>query len=163
VREIGFYYIDESINVFLYNFLSQLVYRNGRKVLLYSTSGEKLKSLDRMLWEICGEAGFLCHSVYDAKNVEARYEKILLSGELVNSNGADYLLLSSFVDRRDFLDSFDKGFYLCANSSQESLERARESQRRYHNLGYSVVLQRREGGSQWRRIDYPGPDGLEEK
>ncbi|MDR1495048.1 MAG: DNA polymerase III subunit chi [Rickettsiales bacterium] len=154
MKEIGFYYIDEDVNVFLHSFLSQLVYRNGKKVLLYSSSIEKLKNLDKILWKMCGQADFLCHSIYDEKNGQAKHEKILLSSKFINSNGADYLIMSNFVDRGDFMDSFEKGFYLCASLSRESVERAKKSQQKYNELGYSTVVRMRDEKACWKRVEY---------
>ncbi|MDR2777843.1 MAG: DNA polymerase III subunit chi [Rickettsiales bacterium] len=153
MREIGFYSVEGNMNSFLHSFFSQLVYKNGKKVLLYSSSTEKLKDLDRILWENCGGADFLCHSIYSAKNSQGRYEKLLLSSESVNFNEADYLVMSTFIDKGEFLESFDKGFYLYAASNEESIERARSSRKRYDEFGYSTIIYVKGDDGRWKTVD----------
>jgi DNA polymerase IIIc chi subunit len=142
--------VGENMNIFLHNFLDQLVYRNGKKVLLYSNSGEKLKNLDKSLWDGCDGADFLCHSIYEANNNYNKYEKILLSSEFVNFNEADYLIMSDFVDRGEFLDSFDKGFYLYSNLNGASTDKATKNWEKYREFGYNIVVYARDIDFCWK-------------
>lgn len=146
MTEVIFYCIDSDINRFLFNFLNQLVFKNGKKVFLYSNSAEKLKNLDKMLWDLCEESEFLPHSVYNSKNVSQKYERLLLSNELVNFNSANYLLISSFLDNFDFVNGFEKLFYVYSRMNKNSFGQAKISFDNYKNLNYGVTLNVKNGG-----------------
>ena len=106
---INFYCIDESISDFTYNLLYQLVVKNNKKVFLYSNSMEKLEKLNTFLWQTGKSSDFLPHSLITDKNLT---DKLLLSNQLNNKYKQEYLLLSTFIEDRDFLSSFDKIFYI---------------------------------------------------
>lgn len=152
MTEVIFYCIDSDINRFLFNFLSQLVFKNGKKVFLYSNSAEKLKNLDKMLWDLCGESEFLPHSVYNSKNVSQKYERLLLSNELLNFNSANYLLISSFLDNFDFINGFEKLFYVYSRMNKNSLDQAKISFDNYKNSNYGVTLNVKNGGK-WESFE----------
>ena len=146
MTEIIFYCIDSDVNRFLFNFLNQLIFKNGKKVFLYSNSAEKLKNLDKMLWDLCEESEFLPHSVYNSKNESQKYERLLLSDELLNFNSANYLLISTFLDNFGFINGFEKLFYVYSRMSKNSVDQARISFDNYKNLNYKVSLNIRNGG-----------------
>lgn len=152
MTEVIFYCIDSDINRFLFNFLNQLVFKNSKKVFLYSNSAEKLKNLDKILWDLCEESEFLPHSVYNSKNESQKYERLLLSNELLNFNSANYLLISNFLNNFDFINGFEKLFYVYSRTNKNSLEQAKISFDNYKNLNYNVTLNVRNGGK-WENFD----------
>lgn len=152
MTEVIFYCIDSDINRFLFNFLNQLVFKNSKKVFLYSNSVEKLKNLDKILWDLCEESEFLPHSVYNSKNESQKYERLLLSNELLNFNSANYLLISNFLNNFDFINGFEKLFYVYSRTNKNSLEQAKISFDNYKNLNYNVTLNVRNGGK-WENFD----------
>ena len=104
------------------------------------TDDTKLKKLDKILWDFCENTDFLPHSIYDPKNESKKYERLLLSNELLNFNSADYLLISSFLDNLDFINNFEKVFYVYTNLNKGSLENAKTSFDSYKNLNYKLTL-----------------------
>ncbi|MDR2077546.1 MAG: DNA polymerase III subunit chi [Rickettsiales bacterium] len=150
MTEINFYCVDGDVNLFIYNFLNQLIHKNGKKVLLYSNSLEKLKKLDEILWEI-GKNGtdFLPHSVYSDKNNQYKYEKLLLCNKPINFNQANYLLLSNFVDDCNFINYFEKIFYIYTSSSEKNLEQARKSLEGYQDLDYKTTVNVKGKNGSW--------------
>jgi DNA polymerase IIIc chi subunit len=147
---VNFYRVAGDVNLFLYNFLDQLVYKNGKKILLYSDSLEKLKKLDDKLWEIGKNgANFLAHSLYSDKNSQCKYEKVLLCDKFVNFNQANYLLISNFVNNCSFLNHFEKVFYIYTNSSVKNLEQAKKSLEGYQDLDYEITINTRDESGKW--------------
>lgn len=140
MTEIVFYCIDSDINKFLFSFFNQLVFKNNKKVFLYSNSADKLKKLDQILWDLCRDTDFLPHSIYNSKNESQKYERLLLSDKFLNFNSADYLLISSFLDNLDFINNFEKVFYVYTNLNKGSLENAKTSFDSYKNLNYKLTL-----------------------
>lgn len=140
MTEIIFYCIDFDINRFLFDFFKQLIFKNNKSIFLYSNSAEKLKKLDKILWDLCDDTDFLPHSIYDPKNEYQKYERLLLSNKLLNFNSAKYLLISDFLDNFDFINIFEKVFYVYTDINSSSLERAKTSFNNYKNLNYKVAL-----------------------
>ena len=152
MTEIIFYCIDSDINKFLFNFFKQLIFMNNKKILLYSNSADKLKKLDKILWDFCENTDFLPHSIYDPKNESKKYERLLLSNELLNFNSADYLLISNFLDNFDFIDVFEKVFYVFTNANKNSVNQAKSAFDEYDKMEYKMTLNTKIDGK-WVCLD----------
>jgi DNA polymerase IIIc chi subunit len=114
---------------------------------------EKLKKLDEILWEIGREGtDFLAHGLYSDKNSQCKYEKLLLCNKLINFNQADYLFLSNFVDDCNFLNHFEKIFYIYTNCSEKNLLQARKSLEEYQDLDYKTTINVRDRDSKWTKV-----------
>ncbi|MBO4956928.1 MAG: DNA polymerase III subunit chi [Rickettsiales bacterium] len=136
--EVNFYSISEDVSAFIYSLLYQMNSKSNQSILLYSTSMEKLKKFDEYLWISGGNADFLPHSIFD-KDFKNN-DKLLLSNELINSNNADCLLLSSFVDDADFLKSFKKIYYIFTKLSDPSVRQARSSLKLFKDLNCNIII-----------------------
>ena len=140
------------IKSFLYNLLYQIYDKSDKKVLLYSTSMEKLKKLDEYLWTAGKDSDFLPHSVFEKENKNDG--RLLLSNSIINSNQADCLLLSSFVDNEDFLKSFKKVYYVFTKLNAESWKQAKSSFVLFEKIGCKIVVNEKgAGGNGWSVID----------
>jgi DNA polymerase IIIc chi subunit len=140
MSQMNFYCVDSDSATFLYNFLGQLLSRFKKKILLYSTSAEKLKKLDDFLWKAGGRTGFLPHSIYPGSMEHQTHEKLLLTSRRQNFNRADYLIISSFVDDKNFLKNFHQIFYICGKVGSETFQQAKINAQKYAALGYSITV-----------------------
>ena len=120
MTSINFYCINESISDFIYDLLYQLVMKNNKKVLLYSSSYEKLEKLNTFLWQAGKSSDFLPHSLITDKDIT---DKLILSDRLENIHNQEYLLLSTFVDDIEFLKSFEKIFYIFKKNNIEEAKK----------------------------------------
>ena len=135
---VNFYCVNDDINNFIYMFLNKLIERDESNIMLYSNSIDKIKKFDESLWMLGNDCDFLPHLIYNEKcdnNV-----KLLLTNELLNVNKSDFLILSSFVDNIEFLNSFKKIFYIYTKLSNLSYEQAKKSFEFYKQLKYDVNI-----------------------
>lgn len=150
--EVNFYSISEDVSSFIYNLLYQIYDKSDKKVLLYSTSMEKLKKLDEYLWISGKDSDFLPHSIFEKGNKNDG--RLLLSNEVENSNQADCLLLSSFVDNVDFLKSFKKVYYVFTKLNAESWRQAKNSFVLFEKIGCKIVVNEKGvGGKGWSVVE----------
>lgn len=150
--EVNFYSISEDVSSFIYNLLYQIYDKSDKKVLLYSTSMEKLKKLDEYLWISGKDSDFLPHSIFEKGNKNDG--RLLLSNEVENSNQADCLLLSSFVDNVDFLKSFKKVYYVFTKLNAESWRQAKNSFVLFEKIGCKIVVNEKgAGGKGWSVVE----------
>ena len=130
MKEINFYCIEEDINGFLYNFLSKLVEKNKR-VFIYSENMEKMEKLDNMLWTL-KKVDFLPHLLYNDSGSEKT--PIIISNQKDNKNQSNFILISSFLDDVDFLDSFEKTFYIFSPINQSIIENVKNNWNKYKKI-----------------------------
>lgn len=119
MTSVNFYCINESIPNFIYDLLYQLVVKNNKKVLLYSGSLDKLEKLNNFLWEAGKDYEFLPHSLITDDIVD---DKLILSNKLENKYNQDCLFLSNFVDDKNFLETFEKIFYIFKQENKEEVK-----------------------------------------
>lgn len=153
MTEIVFYSIDIDINSFLFNFFNQLIFKNEKNILLYSDSLDKLKKMDIVLWELGKDIDFLPHSIFNEKNEFQKYERLLLTNKFINFNEADYLILSKFLDNSEFINCFEKVFYVFTNLNSKSIEQARMNFEKYKKLDYKVILNAKDNNGKWTEFN----------
>lgn len=149
---VNFYCINNDIMSFIIDFISKFVNKNNEKLLLYSTSMEKIKKFDESLWVDCKDYDFLPHSIFDKNKKINEHEKLLLSTELINDNKCNNLLLSSFVDDVNFLKFFNKVFYIFTKLNNKSVEQARNSLNFFKTLDCNITINEKTKNS-WTVID----------
>lgn len=149
MTEIIFYSIDSDINLFLFNFFNQLIFKNKKNILLYSNSLDKLKKMDAVLWELGKDTDFLPHSIFNEKNEFQKYERLLLTDKFVNFNKADYLILSKFLDNFEFINCFEKVFYVFTSLNPKSIEQAKINFEKYKKSDYRVILNAKDINGKW--------------
>lgn len=149
--EVNFYSISEDISNFIYNLLYQIYDKSDKKVLLYSTSVEKLKKLNESLWTSGKDSDFLPHSIF--KKGSKNDGRLLLTNEIENSNQADCLLLSSFVNNVEFLKSFKKIYYVFTKLNMESLKQAKNSFELFEKNGCNIVINEKGANGSWNIIN----------
>jgi len=149
MKEINFYCIEEDANIFLYTFLSKLV-EKGKKVIIYSENQEKITKLDDTLWNI-KKTGFLPHLLYDEFGAEET--PVLISNLKENRYNSDFLLVSTFVNDIDFLDSFQKIFYIFSPVNPHSVDEVEKIWNSYKELGFNIKLFKKSQVGKWTEHD----------
>ena len=149
--EVNFYSISEDISSFIYNLLYQIYDKSDKKVLLYSTSMDKLKKLDEFLWISGKDSDFLPHSIFEKGSKNNC--RLLLTNEIENSNQADCLLLSSFVDNVEFLKSFKKIYYVFSKLNAESWKQAKSSFGLFEKIGCKIIVNEKSVGGRWGVVE----------
>ena len=76
----------------------------------------------------------------------------MLSNELLNFNSADYLLISNFLDNFDFIDVFEKVFYVFTNANKNSVNQAKSAFDEYDKMEYKMTLNTKIDGK-WVGLD----------
>lgn len=147
MTSINFYCIEEDINQFLYTFLTNVVVENKKKVIIYSEHQDKIDKLDDTLWTI-KKTGFLPHLKIDEKGFEET--PLLISNKLENPINADFLLISNFLDNKEFLNNFDKIFYIFSPMSQQLIDYAKNSWEKYKNIGFELNFIKKDSSNKWK-------------
>ncbi len=142
---INFYCVEEDINQFLYSFLTKL-FESQKKVIIYSENQEKINKLDDMLWMI-KKTAFLPH----LKTADKGWEKtpILISNEKENKINANFLLISNFLDNEEFLQKFEKVFYIFSPINQNLVEEAEKNWQTYLSKKYNLSYFRKDINGKW--------------
>lgn len=146
MKEINFYCIEEEVNNFLYNFLSKLVDKEKR-VFIYSENSEKMEKLDNTLWTM-KKIDFLPHLLYSDEGVEDT--PIMISNKKENKNNSNFILISSYFDDIDFLNSFEKIFYIFSPVSQTIIEYTKNSWDKYKNQNFNLNLLKKDSSGKWQ-------------
>lgn len=144
MKEINFYCIEEDINPFLYTFLSKII-ANNKKAIIYSDNEEKMKKLDDTLWTM-KKTDFLPHLLYTDKGAEDT--PILLSNTKENEYNANYLLISSYLNDTEFLNKFEKIFYIFTPSNKISLKEKEKAYNEYKK-DYSIKTLKKDNNGKW--------------
>lgn len=145
MKEINFYCIEEDINTFLYIFLSKLIEKD-KKVIVYSESSEKIEKLDSILWTM-KKTGFLPHLLYDEKGAENT--PVLISNKKENKFNSNFLLISTFVDDINFLNSFEKTFYIFSPMNQNLMNETEKKWNEYRENGFNTKMFRKNSLGKW--------------
>lgn len=145
MKDINFYCIEEDANSFLYSFLSKLIEKNKR-VIVYSESLEKMEKLDNMLWSH-KKTEFIPHLLGHEKNAERT--PIIISNTKDNRNNANFLLISGYLDDPEFLNKFEKTFYIFSPINQRLIDEAGKNWESYRNLGFNLKLLRKNSSGKW--------------
>lgn len=145
MKEINFYCIEEDGNSFLYTFLSKLI-EKGKKVVVYSENQEKIAKLDDTLWTI-KKTGFLPHLLYNESG--AKDTPVLISNTKENKYSSNFLLISTFVNDTNFLDSFEKTFYIFSPINQHSIDEAEKNWKYYKEQGFNLKIFRKNASGKW--------------
>lgn len=148
--EIIFYCINSDINLFLFQFIYQLVNKNSKKILLLSNSETAIEKLDDLFWENCKDTMFLSHSVYNKNNKNDECS-LLLTTEEVNANNANFLVISKFLNN-DFIKNFEKVFFVFTNSNQNSLNKAKEAYNEYKKYDYNIKIISKAIDGNWKEF-----------
>ena len=147
MTNINFYCIEEDINQFLHTFLTNVVVENKKKVIIYSEHQEKIDKLDDTLWTM-KKTSFLPHLKIDDKGFEET--PLLISNRLENPIHADFLLISNFLDNKEFLNNFDKIFYIFSPMSQQLIDYAKNSWEKYKNMGFELNFIKKDSNNKWQ-------------
>lgn len=151
--DVKFYCINDNINSFIYDFLNKIINKNNQKILLYSSSLDKLKKFDEYLWISGNNSDFLPHCILDNTNNTTNDEKLLLTNETLNSKNIDSLVLSSFIDNTNFLNSFKNIYYIFTKSNDTSVEQARKSLNFFKQLNYNIIINNKDNTTkQWKIV-----------
>lgn len=145
MKEINFYCIEEDINIFIYQFLAKLIEKD-KKVIVYSENPEKAQKLDDMLWNI-KKTGFLPHLLANEKGAEKT--PILISNTKENKNHADFLLISTFLDEKEFLSGFEKIFYIFSPINSKVISDTEKNWDDYNKMGFNLKLLRKNKEGKW--------------
>ena len=136
MKEINFYSIEDDVNVFLYNFLSEIVNQNKR-VMIFSESPEKMAKLDETLWTM-KKTGFLPHLLVNDAGAEKT--PVIISNLKNNKNNSNFILISTFLDDSDFLNTFEKTFYIFSPINKTLINDAKNAWDKYSKAGFSTRL-----------------------
>jgi DNA polymerase IIIc chi subunit len=143
LKEINFYCIEEDFNLFLYSFLFKLI-NNDKRVLIYIDSQDnKIENLNSFLWSH-RKTDFLPHLLDTDKG--AKETPIVISKNKINKNNADFLLITDFIDDKDFLDSFEKIFYLYSPINIKIRENSKNVWENYKKMDYELVFLKKDLG-----------------
>lgn len=148
MKEINFYCIEEDINNFLYNFLSKLIDKSKR-VFIYSENIEKMEKLDNMLWTL-KKVDFLPHLLNKDKGLEET--PIIISNMKENKNNSNFILISSFFDDINFLNTFEKTFYIFSPINQTIIKDIKNSWDKYKNANFNVKLLKKDINGKWQEF-----------
>ena len=149
MKEINFYCIEEEVNNFLYNFLSKLVDKNKR-VFIYSENNEKMEKLDNALWTM-KKIDFLPHLLYNDEGVEDT--PIMISNKKDNKNNSNFILISSYFDDINFLNSFEKIFYIFSPINQTIIEYTKNSWNKYKEQNFNLKLFKKDNTGKWQNYN----------
>lgn len=145
MKEINFYCIEEDGNQFIYTFLSKLI-EKGKKVIVYSENQEKIAKLDDTLWTM-KKTDFLPHLLYNEQGAEET--PVLISNVKENKYNSNFLLISTFVDDVNFLDSFEKTFYMFSPMNQRLIDEAKKNWNYYKERGFNLKVFRKNAAGKW--------------
>lgn len=145
MKEINFYCIEEDANSFLYNFLSKLVDK-GNKIFIYSENTEKMEKLDNTLWTM-KKVEFLPHLLYNDEGAEET--PIIISNQKENKNNSNFILISSYFDDTEFLNSFEKVFYIFSPINSNIIEYTKNSWNKYKNQNFDLKLFKKDSSGKW--------------
>lgn len=145
MKEINFYCVEEEVNNFLYNFLSKLVDK-GNRIFIYSENTEKMEKLDNALWTI-KKVEFLPHLLYNDKGAEETL--IIISNQKENKNNSNFILISSYFDDLEFLNSFEKIFYIFSPINQNIIEYTKNSWLKYKKENFDLKLLKKDSSGKW--------------
>ena len=120
--KINFYYIEEKFIDFVFRFLTKTLESN-KKIIFYSNNEKSIIDLNKALW-VHNLTSFLPHLLYNEEGSEN--VPILLSNTEENKYNCDYLLTSSYINNNDFLNSFQKIYYIVYNN-ENSINEAKKS------------------------------------
>ncbi len=149
MKEINFYCIEDDINIFLYNFLSEIVNQNKR-VMIFSESPEKMAKLDETLWTI-KKTGFLPHLL--SNEAGADKTPIIISNTKTNKNNSNFILISTFLDDAEFLNSFERTFYIFSPISKTSLMEAKNSWNKYKDMSFATKFLKKNFQGKWTQTN----------
>lgn len=147
MTSINFYCIEEDINQFLHTFLINVVVENKKKVIIYSEHQEKIDKLDDTLWTM-KKTSFLPHLKIDEKGFEET--PLLISNKLENPINADFLLISNFLDSKEFLNNFDKIFYIFSPINPQIIKSVKENWEKYKNMGFELNFIKKDSSNKWK-------------
>lgn len=142
VIDVNFYCVNEDINNFIFNLLNQIIYKSNKGILLYSASVDKIKKFDEYLWTAGNDYDFLPHSVYADNKLND--DRFLLSNKSENSNNADNLILSSYIDNKIFLNSFNKILYVFTTMNNISVQQAKNSLNLFESMNYNIKINKKD-------------------
>lgn len=145
MKEINFYCIEEEVNNFLYNFLSKLVDK-GNRIFIYSEKAEKMEKLDNALWTM-KKVEFLPHLLYNDEGVEET--PIIISNQKENKNNSNFILISSYFDDTEFLNSFEKVFYIFSPINSNIIEYTKNSWLKYKKENFDLKLLKKDSSGKW--------------
>lgn len=145
MKEINFYCIEEDVNLFLFSLLSKLI-DNGKKIIVYSESQEKMEKLDSLLWTQ-KKTSFLPHLIQGEKG--DTLTPILISNVKENKNNANFLLISNFIDDENFFSNFEKIFYMYSPINSTLINEVENNWNKYKNLGYNLKLLKKDLTGKW--------------
>lgn len=142
---INFYCIEEDMNQFLYSFLTKLV-ENQKKVIIYSENQEKADKLDELLWTM-KKTAFLPH----LKNTDKGWDKtpLLISNKKENIINAHFLLISNFLDDDEFLQRFEKIFYIFSPINQNLVSEAEKNWQKCLDKKYNLNYLKKDINGKW--------------
>ena len=75
---------------------------------------------------------------------------LLISNRLENPINADFLLISNFLDNKEFLNNFDKIFYIFSPMSQQLIDYAKNSWEKYKNMGFELNYIKKNLNNKWQ-------------
>ncbi|WP_108809698.1 DNA polymerase III subunit chi [Sphingorhabdus sp. Alg231-15] len=120
--QVDFYHLTRDPAEKLVTVLAQKTLDGGQKMLLVSSFVGQLEKLSKALWQ-AGPASFLAHGLAGSERDDA--QPILISGECIAANGAQYVALTD-GEWRDEALGFDRAFYLF---TAEQIDNARSAWR----------------------------------
>lgn len=145
MKEINFYCIEEDINSFLYNFLSGIINQNKR-VMIFSENQEKMIKLDDTLWTM-KKTGFLPHLLFSDNGADRT--PIIISNNKKNINNSNFILISNFLDDVEFLNTFEKVFYIFSPINKALLQETKNSWNKYKQMNFETKIYKKNSNGKW--------------
>ncbi|MDR3290324.1 MAG: DNA polymerase III subunit chi [Rickettsiales bacterium] len=142
MTNIKFYDLNEDTNEFLYKFVKK-IYSTDKKVLIHFDNKEEMVILDTFLWTH-KKIDFLPHLLSDDENADIT--PIILTDKMENKNNADVIIVNSFVNNKEFLNKFEKIYYII---SFDKIEKGRQDYKNYKSKEYHLTVLKKNENAEW--------------
>ena len=149
MKSVYFYCITGDVNEFLYSLLEQIISHN-EKIIIYSTSEEKMQKLDSDLWTK-KKVSFIPHLLYNDEKAEE--VPILISNVKENKYNFDYLLTTSFIDDEIFLNSFKRIYYIYFYNIEKTINDAEKFFLKYKQEDCEIKIYTKSLENKWISVD----------
>lgn len=115
------------------------LYKDGKKILIYTSTFDRAKELDRILWVLKQES-FLPHKIFKYEEKEA-LEPIAIVYDQIKPINTDILVIDSPCSM-EFAAKFANIFDFVDRTNKETLVKSRERYASFQKLGYVMEYEK---------------------